>query len=185
MLKSASAQLTPIPAPSPGAEAAAAPAVLPINRVQQDETNWCWAACCLMVFSAAGQTTDQQCDLATKLFGSQCCNSPDSCTCDQGAWPNDAYAAYQYNSQKVQGTVPIETIRQEIDANRPVEVYLLWNGGAAAHVVLVTGYYDDGSLDVLDPANDGKTGQWTYDQLCSAFGNGNWEMTWTGIQKAS
>jgi hypothetical protein len=162
------------------------PAVLPINRVQQDETNWCWAACCLMVFNAAGQTADKQCDLATKLFGGQCCNSPDSCTCDQGAWPNDAYAAYQYNSQKVQGTVPIETIKQEIDADRPVRGLsaLEWAGRRPtwcwSPAITTTG-----ALDVLDPANDGKTGQWTYDQLCSAFGNGNWEMTWTGIQRAS
>jgi len=177
------------------APGAAPPASLPINYVsQRPQANWCWAACTVMVANYLGAKdpdadgTPKMCHLASLLHGlPNCCADPSSC--DMGAWPELAYAhlgivhspevpSPPINSERV---LTVEQIRQQIVENRrPVEVLYKWNTHGA-HVVLITGIYDDGQIEVLDPWF-GIESPVTYDYVRGARGMGRWAGTYSDFQ---
>jgi len=84
----------------PGAPVApAAPGATQLLNVpyfRQEQTNWCWAACCEMVFHYYGDAGIRQCDMATAQFGGDCCTAPASSGCNQGNWPEYTYAHYSF-----------------------------------------------------------------------------------------
>jgi hypothetical protein len=83
------------------APGAGAPGMLNIVYVEQEQLNWCWAACCEMVFDLTGVTINgnpvKQCEMATAQFHGACCSAPSSSICDQGCWPENAYNYYEFN----------------------------------------------------------------------------------------
>jgi peptidase C39-like protein len=172
--------VAPLRVSVPGLASLLAPAQpLAVPYFHQDQNNWCWAACCKMVFALFGVTVEQ-CDLATKQFVTDCCANPASSTCDQGEWPENVYPAYGFTITKTMRAFTFAEIRAEIDAGRPVECYYAWTQGHA-HVAIIYGYTDnaDQDMDVHDPWYDSSTR--TYAYVKSAYGMGEWTMTYSDL----
>src|ERR1700722_7378285 len=111
----------PFAAPAPGASAQP----LNVPYFSQEQMNWCWAACCEMLFEYNGDNVSQ-CELATNQFGADCCSTPSSSTCNQGQWAELVYAAYRYSCSKSSSAVTYAAACSELDAERPVECYYAW-----------------------------------------------------------
>lgn len=179
----------PIPIVMPVLPAAAAPAVAPgaanpltMAYMQQQQNNWCWAACCEMVFHHAGvNTTVSQCDMATAQFGGACCSAPTSAACDQGNWPENTYGHYAFHYTKRQNSISLADVQAEINANRPVEIYYAWNGGGA-HVALIVGYYANGDVEVYDPWGSYGPGRRAFSYVQSAYNLGAWTLSYTDLR---
>src|SRR5687768_13939757 len=59
--------------------ASAAGTVLPIDRIEQERTFWCWAACAQMILAFQGRTLSQ-CELANIALGrTDCCGTGAAC----------------------------------------------------------------------------------------------------------
>ena len=173
---------TPIPygpafmaAPPPGA----GQRLLGVPYLRQEQSNWCWDACCVMFLTyRGGPAPPRQCDVATRQFGAACCNTPTSSACDQGCWPENAFPNWAINFNRLGATIPFADIVTEIDAGRPVEVYYAWNG-VGAHVALVIGYYANQDLEVNDPWYG--PGRRAYGYVLSGYGQGAWRITYRDL----
>ena len=184
-------QGTPIPvdvqavlaaAMAPGPPGAAANP-LTVTYAQQQQTNWCWAACCEMVFHHAGaNTTVTQCDMASAEFGGPCCSTPGSAQCNQGNWPQSAYTRFNFGFTFQQRAISFAEVQAEINANRPVEIYYAWTGGASAHVALIVGYYANGDVEVYDPWPSYGPGRRAFSYVQNAYNMGAWTMSYTNLR---
>jgi hypothetical protein len=172
---------TPIPVtPSAVPTPLGAAKVLNVPFRQQEQTNWCWTACCEMVFIYYGVLNVRQCDMATYQFGADCCAAPSSSVCNQGNWPENIYNHYGFYNTRSNGPLSPPSLQLEINNDRPIEPYYAWNGGGA-HVAIIRGHYDDGDLEVNDPWYG--PGRHTYNDVVTAYGLGSWTMTYTDLAK--
>jgi hypothetical protein len=189
--------------PGKGIEIISAPGAAPLESLairyvsQRPQANWCWAACCVMVAShlrandpdLGGPPT--MCHLAGFVHNQpNCCADPS--VCDDGAWPEPAYAhlgiqldpdvpSPPVNSGRV---LTLDEIRDEIvNHRRPVEVLYKWSTHGA-HVVLISGIYADGQLEVLDPWFNIESPV-SYDYVRTARGLGRWEGTYRRFAMAT
>lgn len=160
-----------VPAPPGGT-------VLTLNVVfsHQRQRLWCWAACCEMIFHFLGTNQFTQCDLATNVFAQPCCATPSSPACNQPLWPEVVYKGLKFPFTKTMRSLTLEEVRKQIDNNRPVQAYIQWSG-TGAHVVLLTGYYGNGDVVVMDPLSDAAARK-SFDAVTSADGMGQWTMTY-------
>jgi hypothetical protein len=163
---------------------AAAPPLLAVPYHQQTQNNWCWAACCQMVFDYYRTNNLQQCDLASQRFGQTCCLNPSSSQCDQGEWPENVYPTYQMGFTKLNSAMSFADVTAELSSRRPVEVYYAWNGGGA-HVALITGVFDNGDVWVHDPWPSYGSGRRAFSFVQSAYGLGRWTISYDDIHPAS
>lgn len=160
---------------------------LNVPQINQEQTQWCWAGCADMVLHYYGNQGIRQCDLANFLFGlSGCCSSPSSTLCNQPSPVPDisrVYSNYGIRSTHSAGTVTFATLQSEINADRPVEVAYAWSGGGG-HAAIVRGWDRNSTgpfLRVNDPAYG--SGGVYYSDLLTAYGQGTWFYTWTGIRR--
>ena len=189
--------------PGNGTEIVSAPGAAPLESLginyvtQRPQANWCWAACSVMVAGYLGARDPDfgngalsMCHLASLAHNlPNCCADPSSC--DLGAWPEVAYVHLSIahnpdvpsppsNSERV---LTLDEIRQQIVGNRrPVEVLYKWKSHGA-HVVLITGIYADGQIEVLDPWF-GIESPVSYDYVVNARGMGRWAGTYSDFQPA-
>ncbi len=148
--------------------------LLPIPYVRQEQTNWCWAACCAMLLHFFRKPPLSQCDMATRQFGGNCCAQPGSGTCNQPCWPEDAYPDHGIEVDLTESSLAQAALDQEL-RTRPVEIYFEWKKGGS-HVALVSGKHANGDYEVLDPKHG--DGPRTYDQIRKGYGLGAWTMTY-------
>lgn len=174
------AALVPIAEPPPWA------GQVDIRYIKQEQTNWCWAACAQMVLRRFGNSTVRQCDLAHRLFGEpSCCDNPSSPLCNEAAQVPDIAGVYSAWGRKkpeyVGKSVPFETLQNEINAKRPVEVGFIWKDGTG-HQAIVCGWDVDDTGPLL-LVNDPKYGLGAvyYVNLKLAYGWGTWRHTWISI----
>ena len=184
-----------IPIPLVGRRVGAAPSsrMLPVSVMQQEQTLWCWCACCAMVLAYYG-TPRTQCAIANAGLGhSDCCQEPLPAGCNDTIWtvhPTQTdiitvYARFGRSATHLFGGISFDNLRVEIDANpgRPVEVCYAWTGGDS-HVALVSGYSVDATgaafVKVNDPADN--IGLISFASLQTAYGLGTWVETFVGIQ---
>ena len=151
----------------------------------QEQDSWCWAACLQMILRHYGNAAVQQCDLASTLCGETCCAVPAPATCNTGAASSEQVVvleAFGRGGTPVSGAALFDTVRAEIDADRPLTAGLEIR--TTRHRVVVRGWDDlnDEWVDICDPDNNGKTGQARYLDLTSAFGTGRWYSTMLDIQ---
>jgi len=145
---------------------------------QRPFLNLCWAACCQMVFAYYGRPV-QLCDITAAVFGVPCCNEPTAC--DHGAWPETVYSNPQWNFQwqRMEQAFLLGNVIFEITANRPIETYYAWNGGGA-HVALISGYYSNQDIQVLDPWYG--PGRLSYQYVLAGYGQGAWTKTYFHLE---
>lgn len=157
---------------------------LNVKHYKQEQSNWCWAACCQMVFDYFGFIISQ-CNIANYYFKGQCCKKPSKC--NQGLTPSEISALYNHWSYKYSyqaSQIAFIGIQASIDSNKLIEVALYWKGGGG-HVVVVNGW-STGSQDevyVNDPGYGSGPGWITYSELEHAYGKGTWGGTWNSLTK--
>jgi hypothetical protein len=165
---------------------------LPVDRIRQDQTNWCWAAAAQMVSDFYDNSEVKQCRLANRHFRLRsCCNSRGSNlnTCNKGIDVEDVATVYErlnIGSQFTDGQVTLDALKSEINERRPVEVAFQWNGSnGGGHVVIVKGFDENPEGDYLivnDPLDQYQRALVSYDSLQNAYGLGQWSWTWAAIQ---
>ena len=166
-----------LPSALPAPAAAPTFRLLPIVLVRQQQTNWCWAACCEMVFAHKGVLWIYQCNIVSRQFNANCCTHPYPKVCNKPEWPDQAYVDWGITFTRLNSQLSFADLQSAIDNGNPVEVYFVWQGSVAAHVALVVGWYDNGDVQVNDP--------WRgvlrigYVDLQIAYGLGTWLETYT------
>jgi hypothetical protein len=156
-----------------------APPQLPVPYHPQLQNNWCWAACCQMVFDYYRSNNLQQCDLASRQFGQVCCANPSGTDCDRGEWPDNVYPAYKTGFTRLDRSMTLAEVTAELSNHRPVEVYYAWNG-SGAHVALITGVFDNNDVWVHDPYYG--SGRRLFSYVQSAYNMGSWAISYLQIQ---
>lgn len=102
--------------------------ILDVRLRAQEMRNWCWAACGQMVMEHSNKSV-RQCLQALERFG--------QCDIDRTGWPEFDKYGFSYTTKKA--PIPWETLKSEIDKNRPFCFTKRWLGGGA-HMVVVKGY---------------------------------------------
>ena len=159
---------------------------LNIPLVRQEQTQWCWAACAVMVLRYYGSSV-KQCELADRMFGlSGCCNAPSSSVCNDSISEGGICALYNdfgLSCNGYSGTITMDMIESEINQDRPVECCFKL-GTLVSHAVVIIGYYDDASVLYMDPLF-GET--WAYYEDFANFTpsgySGIWTCTTTGLTR--
>lgn len=193
---------------------------LGMRRIMQgNRTSWCWAACGTMLVRFLGSATHRRiCHLVrfvretlhAETDGLNCCASnvddiPEciETTCASVEEIDTLLVDFLQLDCRRTGAVARETLKQEIDAGRPVQVAFEWDGSTAGavsgHVILVEGWIsvpqdNGGSEDffiILDPFQDYGPDEGppldsrvSYESLTVAYNDGGqWLHTWTGLQR--
>ena len=142
--------------------------VLDYTRLQQEQTNWCWAAVTLAVAQyyakLAGEEEPKltQCEIVNHETGrTDCCDpgpAADGSKCNK---VNVIYKALDwvghYAHKKKPYKPPLADPKGEIDADRPLPLLILWTG-SGGHFVALHGYdetagatEDEAILHIADP----------------------------------
>ena len=171
--------ITVQPTVAPAAPPIPGSAVLSIPHIAQEQTNWCWAAFCEMVFRYYNISNVRQCDMASWRFGASCCAAPSSSVCNAPSWPDTVLTHWGINHSYTGSSVSFGAIQFEIGSSRPLGTYYAWTGGGA-HVALVVGWYDNNDVLVRDPWYT--YGRITYSDLVAAYGLGSWAGTYTNLR---
>lgn len=114
-----------------------------VEEIEQEKTNWCWAACMQSILDYNG-TTVSQCEEANWLFSSNnCCNLN---ACNSGATPGeqqDVLDHWGLSSDLDYSTLTWNELKNEIDAGQPVSIGFSWctTGG---HSLIIAGFCETG-----------------------------------------
>lgn len=138
--------------PTTAAAGVPAPLVVPVLEQEQDE--WCWAACMVMVLRYRGDHTTEQCQLAAIRTGnSLCCADPSVCDCPcpvQKA--TEIYVHLGLQVTTAPGAPPFSTFASEFASSRPVQIGTSVASNGHALVVTWAGPLDTGPhLRLIDP----------------------------------
>jgi len=132
----------------------------------------------------------RQCSLANAFFlRNDCCNNPVPGQCNVGINEIDVvniYANNQVTATQQGRRLSFTELRNEIQAERPVETKYQWNGGGA-HVVIVRGYREtrtDQFVTVNDPWPFYQSGDLPLQVFETANGKGSWVETWTLLDRS-
>ncbi|MEM7725857.1 MAG: papain-like cysteine protease family protein [Cyanobacteria bacterium P01_A01_bin.45] len=159
-------------------------------EIIQEQSEWCWAACIQMVLKYVDNSdSTTQCKIVSQGLGiSGCCNNLSSSICNKPLqvpkvkeeWEKNGFSSI-YNEFAIQ----FPTVVNEINQGRPIEIGWKYNG-PGGHALLIVGYdKNNEKLFVNDPRLDGYRGYVDYSEVVSAFGEGSWEWTWTGIKRGA
>jgi hypothetical protein len=168
----------PIP-PAPGSDAH--DTVLPVPYFSQNPyLNLCWAACAQMVMAYNHITNVNLCDIASKIFHTDCC--ADLRSCDAAAWPWQVYDSYGISYKTAGGAMSPNSLQAWIGALRLVQAYFQWSDDHGNHTALIVGYYANGDLLVYDPKWG--IGRQNYNFVLHGYGMGSWQETWYDMESS-
>lgn len=165
-----------------------------ILREEQVRDQWCWVACILMVLVRSASI--DQCEIAQKNFPKlRCCENPDACNIAlepakvEELWGKCGFLHVDRHC----GILTIKEILRELEAGRPVEIWLgeledCDEFTGSGHVVLITGIYEDlqgaVTLTVRDSNPNDLLKEASYlDLEKNPTSYGPWVGSWTGIGK--
>jgi papain like cysteine protease AvrRpt2 len=151
-----------------------------LTMQDQLQSQWCWAACSASVsrfYDTASSWT--QCRVVNaELEQTGCCQDGATGQCNQPWYLQRALTRTGNLVSWSSGTVPMATIRSQIDAGRPVGVRIGWAGGGG-HFVMISGCLDaaTGLLEVRDPIFG--TSEISIASFASNYqGSGSWTHTY-------
>ena len=123
---------------------------LSFNMEAQTQSNWCWAATSKSVSHFYWVlSTWTQCLVASgELPPNNCCASPVPAPCNV-PWYLDRALTRTNNFVSSTGPVSFQTVRDEINAGRPVGARVGWSGGGG-HFMVIYGYSSVGGTDYFD-----------------------------------
>jgi len=182
--------------PQPPAAPPGVQTIVDIPHRAQEGIQWCWAACVQMVLEFYNKQKSQ-CGIVKemlKLEGEDHECGPDfqsrgeSCAFVDMA-PTWRACGIEHVDPDT-GHLDMPQIKSEIGANRPIQVGIVWRAPAiGGHSVLIKGWAPtspetlliDDPLRDMDPVLD-KSGRATHQELLTAFGHGDWQLTWKNLQ---
>jgi len=131
-----------------------------------------------MVFEYYGRVV-QLCQVAATVYGAHCCDN--LATCDRATWPETVYSQpiWHFKWQRIDRPFTFGNIEFEINAGRPIHAYYQWAGGGS-HVAVVSGYYSNGDVEVLDPLFG--QGRLSYRYVFGAYGHGAWSKSYFQLE---
>jgi glucan-binding YG repeat protein len=127
---------------------------LHIKCFKQRKSMWCWAACAQAIGTYNNPSIIFQGDLAQAILGDRNANYPVS---HQQAVRALEIASWDLKTATlIENTddnyISLDTIKAEIDNNRPIEMLVRWGISGGGHAVVVAGYkYNTGMIMVYDP----------------------------------
>ncbi|HKO97682.1 MAG TPA: papain-like cysteine protease family protein [Pyrinomonadaceae bacterium] len=122
---------------------------LSFDMEMQTENNWCWAATATSVSHFYWSiSTWTQCLVASNELGLTCCDDPVPGACDVPWWLSKALELTK-NLVLVTGPATFQSVRDEIDAGRPVGARIGWSGGGG-HFMVIYGYSIVGNVNYFD-----------------------------------
>ena len=129
-----------------------------------------------------------QCELVNELFNrTDCCQDPVPDACNDGIDVRDVkrlYDEWGVTATLESRSVGFSKLKDEIEAERPVEVVYKLDGGFE-HAVIVRGYREDQDGDFVifnDPDPFREVGDLPFEDFKTAEGKGYWWRTWTEIE---
>jgi len=114
---------------------------LPFTMEMQRSEEWCWAAVAVSVarFYDSGSTWSQ-CSLVNAEFVVEtCCSNGSAEECNQPWYLENGLTRAGHFSEKVDATLSLDDLCQEIDNDRPVGCWIAWPDGTG-HFVILNGY---------------------------------------------
>jgi hypothetical protein len=156
---------------APAAEAllapppSSSPPELELSIPGQAQTNWCWAAVAQGVSDYYSNLPMTQCTLVGKVLkvqaGTDCCSNGGTSQCNRQWYLHKALETVGCLREVVPrtpGLVPLDDVKNEIDAQQPLGVRIEWTRGDArggGHFVAIAGWRTGASGDpyvtVKDP----------------------------------
>jgi hypothetical protein len=113
--------------------------IVGVPEVEQEKTNWCWAASMQSILAVYG-TSVSQCDEANWLLSSnKCCNAGACDTTANGQRQLDVLNHWGLAGTLVPTTLTWEQLKTEIDAGRPVNIGFSWCSGGG-HSLVIYGF---------------------------------------------
>lgn len=153
--------------------------IIAIERQEQQESEWCWAACLVMVGPYNTNYTTTQWDVAVSVLGYPL-NLPVHVNVTAGA------LSIASNGTKWGSVVGINDFSYsdavaETDGNRLIIIRMGWNSGGG-HFVVGAGYNKDGNkIFVIDPCDNCINDYFNYYKLITGetiySGTGSWTHT--------
>lgn len=146
---------------------------------------WCWASVGAGLKAVETNTPAQpQCNVAiAHLHHQDCCQNGQGAKppqhCDVEAALNEVLDDLSVSSSNASGTIPLPTIRSEIDGKRPVACAIQFPN--SYHFVVIDGYLRSGAKTTLI-VRDSERGEirMSYDNLISNYNDegGTWEWSY-------
>ncbi len=97
-----------------------------IPEVEQEKTNWCWAASMQAILDESG-TTVTQCELANWLFSrTDCCNPGNCNSTTSPEQQRDILNHWGLTNTLVYNTLSWNQLKTEIKAGRPISIGFSW-----------------------------------------------------------
>jgi hypothetical protein len=159
---------------SPGA-----PTTLP--RVDQDETNWCWAACLQLLLQLILRNRLSQCQVAELVLGQnpgECCSGAEPCNFSlRPEEVSDALDDVGLAADFFPTVLSPRSLSLAVAAG-PVAIVLTRT--ASGHMLLAVRMSGLAIVDVLDPWL--KVGSVDYQYLVDQHPLGHWSRTWSNVR---
>ena len=152
-------------------------------HVQQQLSNWCWAACAAMVAEKKqGQAVTQCSIVRSRLVNPACCNNPIPAACNQPLQTNAMTVLLRkYSPTTVQVAAPGQSLLVQQLQGAAVVALWQWNdtsNGLAYHYVLIAGRVPgSGEFQLHDPRFE-EISHVSFDALRTAGGQGKWIAAW-------
>jgi hypothetical protein len=155
--------------------------------VEQEKTQWCWAACIQMALARNG-IHKGQCEVVKKAFPTFAAQGIDCCRDATGYCNQPCERSELVPSFKANGLVALEETVNALDltwlrsaiGGRSLLVAVIWDGPSRRHMVLTIGVSaSEDAVLVCDPERPFKLGIVTIDELKKPVGrNPGWEASW-------
>lgn len=151
-------------------------------RVEQEQTEWCWAACLQLLSQLIRGQHLEQCQVAELVLGlapGQCCSG--AVPCNFFLPPDDVVAALAdvgLTANFVAGPLSANNLGQAVGTG-PIAVGL--SGTASGHMLLAVRMSGLEIVDILDPWL--RVGSVEYQYLLNRHPLGDWSRTWLNIRR--
>jgi hypothetical protein len=162
--------------------AAPATKMLQYERWQQEQNQWCWAACAGAIAAYYdAQSSWTQCSIVCAELGqTHCCATGNSDDCNQSWFLDRALNRVGHlDAPIVANALPWNDLVTEIVANQPIGARIAWNTGGG-HFVVIDGFDSGGGssmVDVQDPWDGHRL--ISYQGLCTTYpGSGSWSHSY-------
>ena len=138
---------------------------LPVQRQEQENGIWCWAACCQTILNRHYAWVTQ-CDMANWVFSrSDCCTSPTPGGCENYVSGAQIVNVLEHYWPYVDSTYRTRALTKnecwdEIDAGRPFVICWDWDGSGGHAIVGVGISNDKNTIYWMDPATTSIGGYW-------------------------
>ena len=158
---------------------------LNIARVEQDTTNWCWAACAQMVILYARNNRLTQTQIVAVMYDVSLSQvSVDNPDCNTPATVDEieiVFQEYAISYEFLERALTYEELINELNT-RPVEIGIRWERGGM-HAVVAYGYNTNGKsvreVLIRDPSSDtAPTITVDYDDLINGHYRGRARGRW-------